>query len=504
MKKLISFFILLWGMVFLLPAFAQNSAGDIWFEPESLEVEIGSEFAIEMHANTGTKKLGAYGIDIDYDQLIISVETTVGENGVVAGTEGFVSAVNPVLGLIKISGFDANGTGPGENLHILTINFNADSQGTTALDIIVDQFLDQNEELPIGDPAGYSGKVIVFLCGDVNDDGEVNILDALRIAQYYVDLIDELNCCTSTPNPTPNAGVQETFTADGVSFNLSYVPGGYSFPTGVDDSGTTTVTKAYWIGETEVTYELWYKVYTWAESNGYTFANTGRPGHYGTAGTETTSQEPVTTINWRDSMVFCNALTEWYNANNGIEQDMTCVYYTDTSYTIPIRSCDNSIAINYPNPGGQDDPIVNTTADGFRLVTSEEWELAARWSNDSTNTVAGYSNPYFTKGDSASGAKANSANAEETGLVAWYIDNSEGTTHAVKTKQVNSLGLYDISGNVKEWCFDWHSSVIGSYRVYRGGSWYYNAYYLQVGVAYYISPYYEDGGVGFRFARTAK
>jgi len=57
MKKLISFFILLWGMVFLLPAFAQNSAGDIWFEPESLEVEIGSEFAIEMHANTGTKKL---------------------------------------------------------------------------------------------------------------------------------------------------------------------------------------------------------------------------------------------------------------------------------------------------------------------------------------------------------------------------------------------------------------------------------------------------------------
>ncbi len=69
----------------------------------------------------------------------------------------------------------------------------------------------------------------------------------------------------------------ETFTADGVSFNMIYVPG-KSFPTGTDDLGTATVASAYWIGETQVTYELWNKVYTWAIANGYTFANSGHMG----------------------------------------------------------------------------------------------------------------------------------------------------------------------------------------------------------------------------------
>jgi hypothetical protein len=118
-----------------------------------------------------------------------------------------------------------------------------------------------------------------------------------------------------------------TYTADGVSFVMSYVPGGFTFPTGINDDGTATVADAYWIGETEVTYELWQNVYTWATSGSgatgagqYIFANAGTMGD----GTGNTSQHPVTMVNWRDSMVWCNALTEWCNAYTGTSYE--CVY----------------------------------------------------------------------------------------------------------------------------------------------------------------------------------
>ena len=66
---------------------------------------------------------------------------------------------------------------------------------------------------------------------------------------------------------TKSAGNKETFTADGVSFNMVYVPGGLTFPIWANDKKNATVKDAYWIGETEVTYELWYKVRIWAEKN---------------------------------------------------------------------------------------------------------------------------------------------------------------------------------------------------------------------------------------------
>jgi len=100
-----------------------------------------------------------------------------------------------------------------------------------------------------------------------------------------------------------------TLSAGSISFDMCYVPG-KTFYTGTNDSGSSTVSKAYWIARTEVTYELWDAVYIWATSNGYNFANPGRKGD----GEGDTDQHPVTEINWRDAMVWCNALTEYYNA----------------------------------------------------------------------------------------------------------------------------------------------------------------------------------------------
>ncbi|MFP4068331.1 MAG: formylglycine-generating enzyme family protein [Spirochaetaceae bacterium] len=295
---------------------------------------------------------------------------------------------------------------------------------------------------------------------------------------------------------TGDTGTGHAGSADAVTFTMVLVPGGHSFPTGISNSGSATVSDAYWIGETEVTYELWHTVYTWATGNGYTFANAGTMGD----GTGDTDQHPVTTVNWRDAMLWCNALTEWYNAEHGTGYSQ--VYYSDSGYNTPIRNVDDTESVSYPDPGGQDDPYVDSGAKGFRLLTCDEWELAARWRDDSTNTVTGYSDPWFTKGRSASGATAAFYNAGATGAVAWYGDNSGSSTHEVKGKTSNALGLYDMSGNVYEWCFDWYPDHEGSSRARRGGSWDHDADELQIGSISASYPYGKGDRIGFRFGRT--
>jgi len=124
----------------------------------------------------------------------------------------------------------------------------------------------------------------------------------------------------------------------------------------------------------------------------------------------------------------------------------------------------------------------------FRLPTEAEWEYAARGGNQS-------------KGYKYSGSNTLSS-------VAWYADNSSSQTHAVKTKSPNELGLYDMSGNVYEWCSDWYGSYqsstqtnpqgpsSGSDRVLRGGSWEINARCCRVSLRNNYSPdvrYYDHG-----------
>ncbi len=130
------------------------------------------------------------------------------------------------------------------------------------------------------------------------------------------------------------------------------------------------------------------------------------------------------------------------------------------------------------------------TGKNYRLPTEAEWEFAARGGTKSNNYLYSGSN--------------------DLDEVAWYCNNSDRKTHPVGQKKPNELGIYDMSGNVYEWCNDWYdylyyktSPVLnpkgpekGDARVVRGGCWYFN--YYRVSLRYYYYPSYRYDNCGFR------
>ena len=265
-----------------------------------------------------------------------------------------------------------------------------------------------------------------------------------------------------------NAGGNETFTVNGVSFTMIKVEGG-TFRMGAtseqgsdadsDEKPVHSVTLSdYYIGETEVTVGLFRK---FIKETGYRTDADKKGGSYIWNGSEwvltsglnwqcdvngkirsaSEDNHPVIHVSWNDANEFC----EWLN---------------------------------------------NKTGKNFRLPTEAEWEYAARGGNKS-------------KGYKYSGSNT-------IGNVAWYWYNSSSATHNVKTKSPNELGIYDMSGNVFEWCEDWYGNYssgsqtnptgpsTGYSRVLRGGSWYSSAKICRVSYRYDYFPDYRSYYIGFR------
>ena len=228
---------------------------------------------------------------------------------------------------------------------------------------------------------------------------------------------------------------KDTITVNGVSFTMIKVEAG-TFMMGSEDGyprespvHEVTLTNDFYIGETEVTQELWTAV---MGSNPSYFTDS--------------NQLPVECVSWYDCQEFITKLNE-------------------------------------------------LTGKNFRLPTEAEWEFAARGGNISQGYIYSGSN--------------------NAGDVAWYYSNSGSKTHEVAMKAPNELGIYDMSGNVWEWCQDWgyddYSSeaqtnptgpASGTNRVDRGGCWSYTDDFCRVAYRDMHGPLSANSHLGFRLAMS--
>jgi formylglycine-generating enzyme len=223
----------------------------------------------------------------------------------------------------------------------------------------------------------------------------------------------------------------------------------------------------------EVTYEMWREVYSWGLTHSYTDLAAGENGYY-----PSSTNNPVTMVTWYDVLKWCNARSE--------KDGLTPVFYLDNTLAVVYRTGELDLAAD----------AVKWTANGYRLPTEAEWEFAARGGTHS-------------RGYTYSGSNS-------TDTVAWGSITSGGNTHPVATRGANELGLYDMSGNVWEWCWDWYGATYysvsppldpkgpssGTWRVIRGGSCRDSDYKCRVAYrnAWYAT--YNMMDVGFRCVQT--
>jgi len=198
------------------------------------------------------------------------------------------------------------------------------------------------------------------------------------------------------------------------------------------------------------------------------------------------NDDPAQRVNWYHALVFCNQLS--------MIEGLTPVYSIDAS-TDP---ADWGVVPLSANPTWNA-VVADWAADGYRLPTEMEWMWAAM---GATSPTTGYAKAF-----------SGSTGANNLGDYVWYATNSEGTTHPVGTRLANELGLFDLSGNAAEWCWDWYASYpagtlneyrgagTGTYRVVRGGNW--NGFSSVVTVAYRSNygPHNQYNTIGFRVVR---
>lgn len=273
--------------------------------------------------------------------------------------------------------------------------------------------------------------------------------------------------------------------------DMSLIPEG-SFTMGRTSGDTdsnappiTVTVSPFYIQQTETTKAQWDEVRTWAVNNGYTDLAEG-------AGKA--SNPPVQTVSWWDVVKWCNARSE--------KEGLTPVYTVGGAV---MRT-------------GTTVPAVNWRANGYRLPTEAEWEKAAR------GGVSGKRFPWGT--DTISHAQANYYGSSSYAYDQSPINNyhpsykAGGTpyTSPVGSFGANGYGLYDMAGNVYEWCWDWYGSsyyttsngttdplgpASGSARVGRGGGWDDDAFLARCAFRGSTDPGYADDSVGFRSARSS-
>lgn len=286
-----------------------------------------------------------------------------------------------------------------------------------------------------------------------------------------------------------------------------YVPGGtvsgsgaYAFtvtvpadPPGYTEAGKTSTRKGVFVegrrvrigsfvmAQYETTQGLWFTVQNWALEHGYQFQNKKN------APSEANKNKPVTGLSWRDALVWCNAYSEMSNKQ---------AVYTYGGAVIRDSRNDNAAAC--------DGAVMDKTKTGFRLPTEAEREFAARGGDP------GKADWMFMY--------AGSNRADE---VAWHHGNSAYQIETVGIKKANRLGVFDLSGNVQEWCWDWMNWAVdvtaaspedgaaysgtapfANQKAFNGGGVGSNITMSCVSYRWGYVPGYTDPYVGFRVVRN--
>jgi len=286
--------------------------------------------------------------------------------------------------------------------------------------------------------------------------------------------------------------------------SMAFVPAGFSNP------GKEIYSSAFFMDKTEVSKAEWDVVYSWAITNGYVFDN---------AGVATASNHPVVNINWHDAVKWCNARSE--------KEGLTPCYYTESGKTTVYRTGLSALDNNW----------VDWDADGYRLPTRAEW-LKAYWGGNEGSNFFPWPSSGGSWSDHINGSFGNEKNsgdpwddnvanpdfAWETTPVAYY----DGGQIPAGVDMANDFGLYDLMGNVSEWCWDreftsWYSldesqddnskgpnSGLGRSRSWWGFNWNQGpssgGYSNGSGVTFYYDDGYRDdisvqNFLGFRTVR---